>query len=333
MNGSAWLREMNGKLIMLIVLLLITSLSYMPISTAKTPKTIIINPLDDIQEVIDSIDPLSTVILTKGIYNQSFTIFKEIKIMGEDPLETIINVTTEKNKPAITISCPYVNLSNITIQNNGPGLYTTGVRIINENTTIHNCVLKNTPIGISIWSNNNTIQKSTFINCSDEGIVLLSTSFSTANNNKIIQCLFKQNCDAIELQRSCNNLIQDCIMVNNSHSGIDAIDKDNNMNIIKNCTIENNAVHGIYFSQSDENQIINCKFKKNIDGDVVTPNSYNISIANTTKNFPSLSDKIIYEMSVETEIKPQEYQKTQTNTIMSQIVQSIKQFFQFFKGI
>ena len=333
MNGSVWMKEMKGKLIILIILLLITSISYMPISIADTPKTIFINPIDDIQEVIDSIDPLSTVILTKGIYNQSFTIFKEIKMIGEDHLETIINVTTEKNKPAITISYPYVNLSNITIQNNGPGLYTTGVRIISENTTIHNCIFNNTPIGISIWSNNNTIQKNTFIKCSDEGIVILSTSFSTANNNKIIQCLFKQNCDAIELQRSCNNLIQDCIMVNNSHSGIDAIDKDNNMNIIKNCTIENNAVHGIYFSQSNENQIINCKFKNNIDGDVVTPNSYNISITNTTKIYPSLSDKIIYEMSVEQEIKPQEYQKTQPNTIISQLVQSIKQLFQLFKEI
>jgi len=320
---------MKGKLIILIILLLITSLSYTPISIAQNPEIIIINPLDDIQHVIDSIEPLSTIILTKGIYNQSFNIFKEITIVGADPLKTIINVTTKRNKPAITISYPYVQLSNITIQNNGPGLYTTGVRIINENTSIQNCIFRNTPIGISIWSNNNTIQKSTFINCSDEGIVLLSTSFSTADNNKIIQCIFKQNCDAIELQRSCNNLIQDCIMIDNSHSGVDAIDKDNNMNIIKNCTIENNAVHGIYFSQSNENQIINCKFKNNTDGDVVTPNSNNISITNTTKNFPSLSDKIIFEMSVEQEIKPQEYQKTQPNTILSQIVQSIKQFLNF----
>jgi len=333
MNDSAWMKEMKGKSIIIIILMLLTSLSYMPISIGKTRQIVTLSPLDNIQNSIESLDPLSIIILTKGIYNQSFTLFKEMTIIGEDPLETIINATTEKNKPAITIANPYVNLSNITIKNNGPGLYTTGIRIIDENTTIHNCIFKNTPIGISIWSNNNTIQKSTFINCSDEGIVLLSTSFSTANNNKIIQCLFKQNCDAIELQRSSNNLIQDCIMVNNSHSGIDAIDKDNNMNIIKNCTIENNAVHGIYFSHSNENQIISCKFKGNIDGDVVTPNSNNISVINATKSLPSISDKIIYEISVEKEIESKEYQKTQTITIMSQILQSIKQFFQLFTEI
>jgi parallel beta-helix repeat protein len=58
-------------------------------------------------------------------------------------------------------------------------------------------------------------------------------------------------------------------MNKNTHSGIDAICKNNNYNQIENCTIMNNEVHGIYFSSSQQNIIKNCYFFNNSENNVV----------------------------------------------------------------
>jgi parallel beta-helix repeat protein len=218
----------------------------------------------------------------------------------------------------------HVLLSNLIIQNNGPGLYTTGIRILKDNVTIKDCNFQNTPIGISIWSDNNTIHNCSFQYCSDEGIVLLGTSFSTANNNVISSCYFQQNCDAIELQQSCNNTIKDCVMINNTHSGIDAIDKKNDYNLIFNCTIAQNNVHGIYFTHSKDNQIINCTIEKNANGDIMTPNSKNTTITTNINQYTSPLNQqflIMIENVIINSYQPNDYQKT---TILSQIIHIIK---------
>jgi parallel beta-helix repeat protein len=266
------------------LIIIICYFLFVELSNANPSNIITINPNDNIQEIINSIKPNSTLYFTKGMYNQSFTISKPLTLTSHHPCnEVILNVTTDNNKPAITIKDCGVHISNVTIQNNGPGLYTTGIRILNGNSLIHSCNFINTPIGISILSNSNTIENCTFQNCSDEGIVLLSTSFSTANNNIIMNCLFEQNCDAIELQQSSYNHFKNCIIKNNYHSGIDAIKNNNNNNIIQNCTIHNNSVHGIYITHSKNITIQNCSFHNNSDGDIVTPYSSNIRIKHLTK--------------------------------------------------
>jgi len=258
------------------ILIIPILLSSMP--SAKNISIIYADPNIDLQDLIDKIEPSSIIILQPGEYKQSFRITKPITITSEDQMNTIINVTTDQNKPAITINSEQVHLSNLCIRNNAPGLYTTGIRVLKDNVTIDQCIFQQTPIGISIWSNENTINNCSFIFCSDEGIVLLSTAYSTANHNVIKNCYFENNCDAIELQQSCYNTIKDCIMINNTHTGIDAIAKENNHNIISNCTIKNNRVHGIYFTHSKENKIINCVIEQNHDGNIITPNSENTTI-------------------------------------------------------
>jgi parallel beta-helix repeat protein len=262
---------------LIIFIVLIHLINYVPLISAQT---VYIDPNDNIQQIINNIEPYTTIFLNEGEYHQTFQITKPLHLTARNPALTIINATSKTNKPAIIISSSKVLISNITIQNNGPGLYTSGVRILKDESTIQDCVFTDTPIGISIWANNNTILNCQFINCSDEGIVLLSTMISTANNNFIGYCKFVNNCDGIEMQQSSMNTIDSCIFNNNYHSGIDGINSNNNNNIIQNCTITNNSVHGIYITNSQNNTIKDSYFYNNTDGNIITPQSTSLKLDN-----------------------------------------------------
>ncbi len=242
----------------------------MPISAApQSINPILINPTQNIQSLIDNASPYQTLILQSGTYTQSFKITKPLTITGTDPQSTKIKACTLKNQPAIRIQAKHVTIKNISISNTAPGLYTTGIRITASNTHVDHCIIHHTPVGIAIWTSNNTISNTRFHHCEDEGIVLLNTSFAPCENNTISSCIFTDNCDAIELQRSSDNLIKNCIMKNNTHSGIDAIIDQNNNNIILNCQITKNQVHGIYFAYSSNNILSNCTIQQNTHGNII----------------------------------------------------------------
>ena len=280
--------------VLIFFILLIPLFNYVPLTSAQT---IIIDSADNIQQVINSVEPYTTIFLNKGEYNQNFEITKPLQIVAKNPNYTIINVTSKMNKPAIIFSSSNILLSNVTVRNNGPGLYTSGVRILKDYNTIKGCKFTDTPIGISIWSNHNTITNCMFNNCSDEGIVLLSTMISSANNNYISHSTFNNNCDGIEMQQSRNNTIISCIFNNNYHSGIDGIDCENNNNIIQDCIITNNSVHGIYLSNSNNIIIKNCSFYNNTDGNIITPQSTNIITIDNVFKVSIQNSERVYESS------------------------------------
>lgn len=246
------------------------------ITKAAAISPIQVRPADNIQQLINDASKFQTLILSEGTYNQSFTINKPITLLGKNPQNTIINTSTLPNQPAISITADQVNIQNLSIVNTASGIYTTGIRITAEHTLIKNCIIHHTPVGIALWTSNNTITQTRFHHCADEGIVLLSTAYSPCRFNTISHCIFTNNCDAIELQKASHNVIKNCTMTYNTHSGIDAIIADNNHNIITNCNISNNTVHGIYLAHSSNNLIASCTIQHNTDGNIIqTPNYQN----------------------------------------------------------
>ena len=238
-----------------------------------------------IQQAINNAIAGSTIFVKIGQYPEIINIKKQITITGENKEETIINPVSDENKYAINIGYSYVEISDLSITNSGPGIYTSGVRITASNVKISNCNFYDNPVGIAIWTANNVIENCRFWKCSDEGIALLGTSYSDCNNNKIINCVFENNCDGVELQYSSSNTIENCKFYDNTHTGIDAIAESNNENIISNCEIYNNDVHGIYFSASSDNQIIDCTISDNKDGNIIERNNcLNNEIIGYSKN-------------------------------------------------
>jgi nitrous oxidase accessory protein len=221
-----------------------------------------------IQTAIDSAPIGSTISIQAGTYNEIIKINKQINLIGEDKTSTIISTKSTHNGCAIEIRAEGVTISGFQISNTGSGLYATGIKINAPQTKITDCIFIDTPIGIAVWSSENTIQNCQFSRCTDEGIVLLGSFDVPCIKNVITSCEFSQNCDGIELQYASENSIINCKFFDNTHSGIDAI-FSNNANTIDNCEIKNNAVHGIYLSRSNTNTIKECSISNNKNGDVI----------------------------------------------------------------
>jgi len=213
-----------------------------------------------IQDAINHAQPNSTIQLPAGTYTEILNINKPLHLKGEGTTRTLLSPTSANNGYAIRISAEGVTLSGLDITNQGLGLYTTGVKISASNTIIQNCTFHDTPIGLAIWSSDNTISGCEFSGCDDEGIVLLGTSAAACTHNTITSCTFHKNCDGIELQYATNNLITSCTFTQNTHAGIDAIESNNNNNIISNCEFTANQGFGLYLAQSLNNKITGCSF-------------------------------------------------------------------------
>ena len=275
--------------LLLIIVLILNIFAFTNIGAISVRKsnniTVNINGKEDylsIQESIDNAPEGSTILVKSGVYNEILNIKKKITLLGEDRNNTIINPISEKNKYGIRLGSPGIIIKNLSITNGGPGLYTTSIKIIASNVQIEDCNIFDTPVGIVIFTSGNTIKNCEFWGCKDEGIALIGTSISECKQNKIINCKFYDNCDGIELQYSSENSIINCEFFKNTHTGIDAISSENDRNVIINCKIYNNSVHGIYLHSSSYNQISDCMFSNNKDGDIVeAKNSQNNEIINS----------------------------------------------------
>lgn len=248
-----------------------------------------------IQEAINNAQSGFTIYVNEGEYCEIIEISKTISLVGGDKDSTLINPISEKNKYAVRLGAPGAKIQGFSIKNGAPGLYTNAVRITSPNTEIRDCNIYDTPVGIVVWTSDNIIENCNFWGCKDEGIALIGSSYSDCNNNRIMNCIFRNNCDGIELQYASSNTITNCEFYDNSHTGINAIAKSNDNNIISDCEIYNNEVHGIYFSSSSENKIIDCSVTNNDDGNIVM-NRYsenNQIISNTEESSKDRKKRII----------------------------------------
>lgn len=239
-----------------------------------------------IQEAIDYATSGSTIYVKKGVYTEVIDVYKSISLLGEDKESTLINPVSEKNKYAVSLGAQNIKLKNFKIKNSAPGLYTNALKITSSFCEIDNCDFYETPIGISIFSSGNIIKNCEFWDCTDEGIALLGWIDNGCIQNTIENCIFRNNCDGIELQYASQNIIQNCEFFDNTHTGINAIASLNNRNQIIDCTIKNNRVNGIYLSSSFGNKIIDCLISDNQDGNIVM-NKYslnNLIIDNNEEN-------------------------------------------------
>jgi parallel beta-helix repeat protein len=290
---------MKGKTYRTVTILLsfFLALGLIPLITAQVQQNNHILTVDKtgegdyttIQEAINNALDGSTIFIKAGTYSEIIDITRGISLVGED--EVIINPISEKNSYAMRVGAPQTKISKICVTNGAPGPYTSGIYISASNTELEDCSVYDTPIGVAIWTSNNIINNCNFQGCKDEGIALLGSKYSTCNDNKITNCIFRNNCDGIELQYSSNNIISNCEFYDNTHTGIDAIAESNDKNTINGCNIYNNNVNGIYLSSSSDNQITDCSISNNKDGNVITAgNSYNNEIAKITSYTPGVEE-------------------------------------------
>jgi len=285
------------KTVVLLLTIIITVAELVTIASASagsatlsSKKVIVVDQAGNgdyktINEALANAPEGATISIKAGEYGEIINIRKEISLIGEDEERTIINPISEENRYAVHLGAPGIIVQKLSITNGAPGLYSCGIRVSASNTEIRDCQFFDNPVGIAVLTSDNIIADCTFYRCTDEGIVLVGSGSLECDNNRIENCVFYDNCDGIELQYSSNNIITNCEFYDNTHTGIDAIASSNDNNIISNCSIHNNQVHGIYLSSSSDNQIIDCLFSENKDGDVImNKNSKNNEIITSTNN-------------------------------------------------
>jgi len=272
---------------------------------AKTQNTIIVDKNGNgdyttIQSAIDNAHQGSTILVKKGTYPEILNIQKQLTLLGEDKTETYINPISKENKYAVRLGAPEAVLEGFTVSNGAPGLYSNAIRITSTGVKIANCNIIDTPVGIAVFTSDNAIENCVFKGCKDEGIALLGSQYTECDNNQILNCIFYENCDGIELQYSSNNKISNCEIYDNTHTGIDAISQSNDKNTISNCKIYKNKVHGIYLSASSDNQILDCELSENNNGNVkINGDSEN----NIIEPEPKEDNKIIQNNKITQNIK------------------------------
>ncbi len=246
-----------------------------------------------IQDAINHAQEGDTILVKSGEYREVLIINKRVTILGEDRNRTKINPASIRNGFAIEIRAGGVILKNLNITNRGNGKYAQAVKIVSPDVKVIGCMIHDVPVGISIWSSNNTIEGCKFWNCKDEGVVLMGTKYTNCDNNNIVKCYFYNNGDGVELQYADGNVIMDCIMKDNLHSGVDILDFHSEDNLIVNCSITGNT-YGIMY-MSDSNALVNCTVSDNIDGNIVTNNMLKPSEKDDIKSIKGNFVKMLVE--------------------------------------
>lgn len=234
-----------------------------------------------------------TILVKPGEYREVLIINKMVTILGEDGNRTKINPTSIRNGFAIEVRASGAVLKNLNITNYGKGKYAQAVKIVSPDVKVIGCMIHDVPVGISIWSSNNTIKGCKFWNCKDEGVVLMGTRYTGCDGNSIVNCYFYNNGDGVELQHADGNVIMDCIMKSNLHSGVDILDFYSEDNIIVNCSITGNTYGVMYMSGS--NVLVNCTVCDNADGNIVTNDVLGFSAKGGIKSIKGKFVKMLVE--------------------------------------
>ena len=148
-----------------------------------------------IQEAIDTANPGDTIFVFTGIYIENIVINKSIYLIGEDKYNTIIK--NHDSIHTVYISSTSATLSNFTIKGD------------------YNLDYYNASVKFSEYSFHNTITNCNLLD-NYYGIWLYSSKDNNINN-----CTFSQNIIGLWVHHMSNyNTIHDCIISNNSESGI-----------------------------------------------------------------------------------------------------------------
>jgi len=243
-----------------------------------------------IRNAISAASTGDTIYVYNGIYYENIEIDEQIRLFGEDRMDTIID-GSGGGDDAVTVTANNVYIDSFTVRggsgSNGKGIYLDGdTDDYRTGITIRNCeVYNNSRDGIQFYK----ATENTIINCeiywngnytARNGICLIMSSY-----NNIINCnvhhqeggdIGDEYPDGIDLRsNSDHNLIENCSVHNMTDDGIDFDDVCDN-NTVRNCSIRNNGARGIQLQQEyGHNTITNCDIYSNSLGIAVYSSSFN----------------------------------------------------------
>jgi nitrous oxidase accessory protein len=254
--------KLNKRKILGYLTVLVALLSLIPnikmIANATAPSLI---QQYSIQELINNANNGSTIIIHPGIYQESITINKTLKILGENKSTTIIQANATDG---VKITANGVYFSGFTVRN---GIC--GVNLTASSCTVSENIFYNNSFGIALDSAiNNTINGNVLINNTrlaiGNGILLNDrSSQNSISGNTIIN-----SGEAVYVLNSDNNTVAQNSMFDNYRTGVclmkGAISADHNR--IYDNVIIGGAVYAIDLYSAKQNVIFNNTLKNNGQG-------------------------------------------------------------------
>lgn len=252
----------NKKKILVYLTILVNILSLIPnigiVANATAPSLI---QQYSIQELINTANNGTTLIIQPGIYRDSITINKTLKILGENKSTTIIQGNATD---VVKITANNVYFSGFTVRN---GIC--GVNLTASSCTVTGNIFYNNSFGIASDSAiNNTIIGNVLINNTrlaiGSGILLNDRS----NQNSIIGNTIINSGEAVYVRNSDNNTIARNFMRNNYRTGVCLMigETSADYNRIYDNVIIEGAVYGIDLYSAKHNIIFNNTLENNGQG-------------------------------------------------------------------
>jgi parallel beta-helix repeat protein len=285
----------RNTLVLLLVLLFLTSLlefTHYSTVTAQAKPLVVPDQYPTIQSAINSANAGDVIYVKNGIYNERLSIDMPLKLVGESTQNTIISGGNIGN--AVQVSGNDVAISGFTIENAGTsewaghGFPDSCINVQDSSyVTVTSTILTNATVGIWSYDSSNIIlENNTVFGTTTMGIISYSDTNATVSGCSVKDCgLVGIHLDGSSL--SCNiinNTVIDC------GEGID-IEKSN-QNLIKQCVLLNDNL-SLSFTNSGENQVQYCKIRNGYIGagfyqsndNTLTHNSF---INNTKQVVPNL---------------------------------------------
>jgi parallel beta-helix repeat protein len=272
--------------VLLTVLLFLMSLALLShaIVRAQTRTIVVPDQYSTIQQAINSANGGDTVYVRNGVYAETLTISKPLNLMGENTQSTIINGGNIGN--VVQVSSNNIAISGFTIENAGTSEWTgrgfpdscislqdsSFVKVTNtiltkatvaiwsydsSNSVISdNLVFGTTTMGIIVYGDTNVTVSGCYVK--DCGLVGLHLDGSSVDckiiNNTVIGCS-----EGIDIEKSNQNLIRQCVLLNDNLS---LSFTNSGKNQVQYCIISNGSI-GAGFYQSNDNTLTGNSFINN----------------------------------------------------------------------